>query len=587
METRVGLWIALAAVLLLRLSFLNQPIQGDDGMYLTEAEHALIEPLHPANTQYIFRGKAVDLRGQSHPALNGWMLAGLLAALGEVKEVPFHGAYAVFSLIAVAAMWGLARRFSPQPLWATLLFLAVPAFVVNGNSLEADVPFLAFWMAAIALFCGRRLGWAVAAMALAAMTAYQAVFLAPILAVYVWLYRRRDFASWVAILTPPAALAGWQLFERWSTGALPAAVVSGYFVTYGFQALGAKLRSALALLVHSGFVLFPALLPGALLLAWRKRKEPETQFLLAWTGIFMAGAVIVFFAGSARYLLPIAAPLALFASRLPAKWLAAGFAAQMALSLGLAVVNYQHWDGYRSFARTLRPPEAARVWVDDQWGLRFYVEAGRGVPLEQAQRLRAGDVVVTSELSHAVEYTAPVTTIARMEIRPAIPLRLIGLESASGFSTSSRGLWPFGISTGTIDRVHADVVMDRHPGLQYVTLGRPEATEQIVSGIFPDDRWMSQSGVVVVKNPPAAEKLQVEFYIPPQAKARRVLLLLDGRDVAAGNYTRSGAYKLATPIAVRGSGESATVEIRVDRTFTAPGDQRELGLVLMGVGFAP
>ena len=76
---------------------------------------------------------------------------------GDVKEVPFHAAYIVFSLIAVWAMWSLARRFSERPLWATLLFIAVPAFVVNGSSLEADLPFLAFWMAAVALFC--RAAW--------------------------------------------------------------------------------------------------------------------------------------------------------------------------------------------------------------------------------------------------------------------------------------------------------------------------------------------------------------------------------------------------------------------------------------------
>ena len=71
---------------------------------------------------------------------------------GDVKEIPFHAAYIVFSLIAVWAMWSLACRFSERPLWATLLFIAVPAFVVNGGSLEADLPFLAFWMASIALF---------------------------------------------------------------------------------------------------------------------------------------------------------------------------------------------------------------------------------------------------------------------------------------------------------------------------------------------------------------------------------------------------------------------------------------------------
>ena len=64
--------------------------------------------------------------------------------------------------------------------------------MVNGNSLETDLPFLAFWMASVALFCLAD-AWLLAAvaMALAALTAYQAVFLTPILAVYLWLFDRR------------------------------------------------------------------------------------------------------------------------------------------------------------------------------------------------------------------------------------------------------------------------------------------------------------------------------------------------------------------------------------------------------------
>src|SRR5262245_51903478 len=130
-----GLWAALAVVLLIRVPFLNQAIQGDEDTYLKEASHALVDPLHPARTTYIFRGEPVDLRGHSHPPLNAWILAGLIAVTGGVREIPFHTAYMMFSLIAAAAMWSLAKRFSPRPLWATLLFLAVPAFVVNGNSL--------------------------------------------------------------------------------------------------------------------------------------------------------------------------------------------------------------------------------------------------------------------------------------------------------------------------------------------------------------------------------------------------------------------------------------------------------------------
>src|SRR5580698_993085 len=123
-----GLWLALAVVLLIRIPFLNQAIQGDDDIYLTEAAHAQVDPLHPADTHFIFRGDEVDLRGQTHPPLNAWPLALLIAVTGGVSEVPFHAAYLLFSLIAVWAMWSLACRFSPRPVWATLLFIAVPAF---------------------------------------------------------------------------------------------------------------------------------------------------------------------------------------------------------------------------------------------------------------------------------------------------------------------------------------------------------------------------------------------------------------------------------------------------------------------------
>jgi hypothetical protein len=113
------LLLILGLVLLLRLPFLNQAVQGDDPVYLAEASHAQIEPLHPENTGYVFRGRTVDLRGLTHPPMDGWILAGLLAVFGTVKEIPFHAAYIAFSLIAAAAMWSLARRFSARPVWAT------------------------------------------------------------------------------------------------------------------------------------------------------------------------------------------------------------------------------------------------------------------------------------------------------------------------------------------------------------------------------------------------------------------------------------------------------------------------------------
>jgi len=166
---RKSLLLLLGLVLLIRLPFLNQAIQGDDHIYLTEAQHALVDPWHPNDVKYVFLGGEVDLRGHSHPPGNAWPLAALILLFGDVKEIPFHAAYIVFSMIAAWAMWSLACRFSERPVWATLLFIAVPAFVVNGASLEADLPFLAFWMASMALFLSGRLLLAALAMAVTAM----------------------------------------------------------------------------------------------------------------------------------------------------------------------------------------------------------------------------------------------------------------------------------------------------------------------------------------------------------------------------------------------------------------------------------
>src|SRR5581483_9753510 len=245
-----------------------------------------IDPLHPNDVRYVFLGDPVDLRGFPHPPLNAWFLALLLAITGDIREVPFHAAYILFSAVAAFSMWSLARKFSPHPLWATWLFLAVPAFVINGNSFESDLPFLACWMAGIALFVSGKYVPSAIAMALAALGAFQAIFLTPILALYVWLYKRQDRTAWLTTLAAPATVLTWQLFERWSGGALPAAVLSGYWSSYGLQALVSKLRSAAALLVHACFLVFPALLPGAFWLSW-KRRDRDTLFLAAWIAMFL------------------------------------------------------------------------------------------------------------------------------------------------------------------------------------------------------------------------------------------------------------------------------------------------------------
>jgi hypothetical protein len=595
---RRGLWLVLAFTLLTRLPFLNQPIQGDDDIYITEAAHAQIEPLHPAHVNYVFKGDTVDLRGHSHPPLNAWPLAILVGVFGKVKEVPFHIAYIGFSLIAVGSMWSLAKRYSPHPVWATLLFCVVPAFFINANSFEPDVPFLAFWMASIALFASKRYAWSFVAMALASLEAYQAVFLTPILlaywAIYIAQWRRPGPPSgraWrrplpLLALAPILVLLAVQLFERFSTGAVPAAVLSSYFTHYGFQALAHKLISALALTIHLCFIVCPILIPGAALLAWRDRRNPDTRFLLAWIGLFFVGAVIVFFSGSARYLLPIAAPVAILASRQSPRWLAAGFTIQLLIAAALTFENYDHWDAYRSLAPTImRLSNGHRVWVNGEWGFRYYLEQAGALPLTKAQKLRPGDLVAASALGQSVSVTDPATSILQVDVRSAVPVRILGLTGHSGFSDASAGYWPFGISNGPVDRVTASTVGERHITLEMLPTDAPEAREQIINGIYPD-HWMTGDAIVALKSPAGPRKLRLSFYIPNATPARTVTLKLDGAPVATQTFSDPGAHTLDSA-PVHPDARTATIEILITPTFRAPGDQRDLGAVVTSIGFVP
>lgn len=625
----VGRTLAIIAlVILLRLPFLNQAIQGDDVDYLYGAEHAQIDPLHPLNTRYMFSGDMVDMRGHSHGPMNPWILAILLAAVGDVHEVPFHLVYTLFSIIAALAMWSLARRFCERPFVATLLFIAVPAFVVNGNSFEADLPFLAFWMASVALFVKAVDDDSLAALAgsalvgaVAGLTAYQAILLTPVLAVYLLQRRRAWYLAWIVTLSAPLAIALWQVWEWRTRGALPAAVLLGYMRSYSFNKTSNTMRSAVALVVHSGWIVSPILVVaafwpkatkwrwflaaaamlaaaiydvdplfwlsvgcGVLLLTWLVEESLRRDFLAAWAVVFFAGALLIFFAGSARYLLPIAAPVSILAARRsPPQWLTAGFALQMILSLGLATANYQHWDGYRQFAKTLAPDAAqSRVWVDAEWGLRYYLESEGALPLSRNQVIQTGDTVVSSALAHAVTINAPVAQVNAAEISPSIPLRLISLSRRSAYSSAAGGLLPFEISRGPVDRVRADIVIDRNPVLSYLDPKDSQAPAHILSGLFPDG-WMSERASVLLKTPEKVNSAEVVFFIPSNAPARHLQLLVDGQLVADETFSGPGPYKLAVPLNF--SSPTATVTIAVDKTFTAPGDRRNLGVVITGIGF--
>ncbi|MGH9612659.1 MAG: hypothetical protein ACRD4P_06230, partial [Bryobacteraceae bacterium] len=185
---------------------------------------------------------------------------------------------------------------------------------------------------------------------------------------------------------------------------------------------------------------------------------------------------------------------------------------------------------------------------------------------------------------------APVHEIASRVIQPAIPLRLIGLQSRSGYDTASRGLRPFDISRGIVDRISASIAEQHKAVLSWLPMNAPEAPQQIVSGVYSLEsnswRWAAGTAVLLLKSPPQPLPVKASFFIPPQAIPCHVALLLDGKLIAEQTFLQSGAVTLISP-PQRPANASTTLTVAVAKTFSVPGDNRQLGLVLNAAGFQP
>ena len=396
---------------------------------------------------------------------------------GEVREVPFHAVYILFSLIAAMAMWSLAKRWSPDPLAATLLFLVVPAFIVNGIRWKRICRFLrSGWQGShfswLAVFGSRR-----CALALAAMTAYQAVIATPILLVYCWMHARRSRAGWLVAFTPVLTVAAYQTFEklheRRAAGHRSCGLLQRVRTTADREQTSQRRRAdgahRLDSVPRGGGSGVPE--PLACRHSGRSgggvhRFEPAVLGLICGRRVVIAGCIRRDFDFLAC-LVPccfsqphwssfLRAPLVICCRwRLPLRFWSLGkvprlvypaIVANLLLGVALAVVNYQHWDGYRQFAAGIaKDVHSRRVWIDGEWGLRYYLEREGALPLSTGQAVQPGEWVVSSALAFPIPITAPLALVKEQVIRPSLPFRLIGLDSRSGYSTASLGLRPFDI----------------------------------------------------------------------------------------------------------------------------------------------
>ena len=191
---------------------------------------------------------------------------------------------------------------------------------------------------------------------------------------------------------------------------------------------------------------------GALLGLWFVGIFAFTVFV-SWT----VAARFVLFAAPAVILISLRAVESAVSSRVSVRWLAGALAAQLVVSLLLAVADYQTAGVYRDLAdRIHRNPPQGRIFFAAHWGLQYYMEAhGAEIIDEKGGEFRSGDLIVqpaicaNEPLPAALKSRVAQLGEQRMETR--LPLHLTHPAAHAGFYSHTFGLLPYGFGPGWRD----------------------------------------------------------------------------------------------------------------------------------------
>ncbi len=291
--SKVGWYAAVLACLCL-LPFLGEAFHIDDPLFLWAAKQITQHPLNPYGFSVVWYANSMSMSEvMKNPPAASYFLA-LFGHFAGWSEYAMHLAMLLPTAAVVFLSYRLALQMTRLPLLAGAVVLASPGYLVSATSVMCDLPMLALWLAAMITWrkgLKEQKWWWLAVssvlIAFCALTKYFGACLIPLLLFYsIW--EKRRVGSWVFfMLTPVAALAGYQI---WTGSLYGEGLLSGLgnYVQYAHeeQPLSATTNLLTALSFVGGCVL-PILmfLPSL----WSRRTMTLAICLAA--GLFVFGAL--------------------------------------------------------------------------------------------------------------------------------------------------------------------------------------------------------------------------------------------------------------------------------------------------------
>ena len=221
-------WVLMLTALCL-VPFANKAVHIDDTLFIRAAQNI---QKHPAN----FYGFQMNWFGWSAPMVDNFdnppLACYYLALVGSLAgwlEPTLHLAFLLPALAAAWGMFSLAKSFSTRPLFAALVGVLTPVFLISATTLMCDVLLVAFWVWSIVWFerglrLGNRSAFLISGLlaGLAYWTKFPALALVPLLGFWGFAERRKG-GWWAASLVLPLVFAAayeWTTFHLYGKGLL-------------------------------------------------------------------------------------------------------------------------------------------------------------------------------------------------------------------------------------------------------------------------------------------------------------------------------------------------------------------------------
>lgn len=281
--------------ILLLLPFAGKAFHIDDAGFLDMARAIGWNPLHAPNT-------SPSLYASTHTVLLPFLIKIFVHLVGE-SEPFLHVVFAFFPLLALVSIERFYHRGFAGPQQAALpaivLLLAMPAFLVNAQTIMADVPSLACALLGMYFFLraveDRHVRSAIIAgllFAVATFITYQMLFALPVAFCYAAMRKRGWQSAFLALAVPVALFAGWILLIFLRFGVLP--IAPEHFAQVG-QGIAGELKRGLRPDIFWGKVVFTlAMLGASLLFAYAYRCVLMKKLLAAARSVLIFSVLAYF-----------------------------------------------------------------------------------------------------------------------------------------------------------------------------------------------------------------------------------------------------------------------------------------------------